>query len=296
MATYKYRHTEIQKPLWKMTLKYIFSFKGIIILLCILSSLNAVTYFLSNNELDNYRKTPIYNFFNGFKTLNALKVVRFFFILTLFTPFKIISGVFEKQKSTLSYIFLLIVVVIFIFALLIWNNELEYLKQQQVSWIKENIAPATILNDPNYSSYTKVADWNKIQNNNIDIIKAFNDFMNNWKPADNDVQAWTQKTNWENEFNSISNGYVQSFMDSIYFATITLTTIGYGDYVPHAPIARALVALMSLLGIAIIAIPSGVIAGSFLTQIQKQVSDKKQSKNKAKNINNNDTISKEEND
>ncbi|UWD34436.1 potassium channel family protein [Mesomycoplasma molare] len=74
------------------------------------------------------------------------------------------------------------------------------------------------------------------------------------------------------------SSYVNSFSKALYFTTITLTTIGYGDITPHSDIARSLVVIMSIIGIAIFAIPSGVIAGAFLTKVQTKIEKKEQKK------------------
>jgi voltage-gated potassium channel len=55
----------------------------------------------------------------------------------------------------------------------------------------------------------------------------------------------------ENGFTSIPKG--------IYWAVITLTTVGYGDLVPHTVIGQALATLVMFLGYAIIAVPTGIM-------------------------------------
>lgn len=44
-----------------------------------------------------------------------------------------------------------------------------------------------------------------------------------------------------------------SWLDSLYFSTITLTTIGYGDIVPHTPLGKLFTIFYVLLGVGIIA-------------------------------------------
>ena len=50
-----------------------------------------------------------------------------------------------------------------------------------------------------------------------------------------------------------------SIPKSIYWAVITLTTVGYGDIVPHTVIGQAMSSMIMLLGYAMIAIPTGII-------------------------------------
>jgi voltage-gated potassium channel len=46
---------------------------------------------------------------------------------------------------------------------------------------------------------------------------------------------------------------------SIYWAIVTITTVGYGDLVPQTPIGQALASVTMLLGYSILAVPTGII-------------------------------------
>lgn len=56
----------------------------------------------------------------------------------------------------------------------------------------------------------------------------------------------------ENGFTSIPHG--------IYWAVVTLTTVGYGDIAPHTVLGRGVASLIMLTGFSIIAIPTGIFA------------------------------------
>lgn len=70
----------------------------------------------------------------------------------------------------------------------------------------------------------------------------------------------------------------ENFFDALYWATVTLTTVGYGDLTPVTDIGRFVSMLSSLFGVAIIALPSGVITASYLEELRsmKQKEDKKE--------------------
>ncbi len=54
-----------------------------------------------------------------------------------------------------------------------------------------------------------------------------------------------------------------SFFDAIYWAVITLTTVGYGDIYPVTDLGRVFGMISSFIGIAIIALPTGVITAVY---------------------------------
>ncbi len=59
---------------------------------------------------------------------------------------------------------------------------------------------------------------------------------------------------------------------SIYWAIVTLTTVGYGDLSPHTPIGKAIASLAMLLGYGIIAVPTGIVTMEISNSARKAVS------------------------
>lgn len=55
-----------------------------------------------------------------------------------------------------------------------------------------------------------------------------------------------------------------SIPTSIYWAIITLTTVGYGDIVPITPLGKALASVVMILGYSIIAVPTGIVTHSII--------------------------------
>jgi voltage-gated potassium channel len=54
---------------------------------------------------------------------------------------------------------------------------------------------------------------------------------------------------------------------SIYWAVVTITTVGYGDLVPVTPLGRAISAVGMLSGYAIIAVPTGIITAELASEM-----------------------------
>ena len=61
-----------------------------------------------------------------------------------------------------------------------------------------------------------------------------------------------------------------NFFDAIYWATVSLTTMGYGDIYPVTTIGRIVTMVSSVFGIAIIALPSGIITAGFMEELNKK--------------------------
>ncbi len=66
----------------------------------------------------------------------------------------------------------------------------------------------------------------------------------------------------------------ETFFDAIYWATVSLTTVGYGDIYPVTVIGRIVTMISSIFGIAIIALPSGVITAGYLSEASKEKKSK----------------------
>ena len=77
--------------------------------------------------------------------------------------------------------------------------------------------------------------------------------------------------NAEPHVNPVTGATVfEDFFDALYWATVTLTTVGYGDLTPVTDIGRLVSMLSSLFGVAIIALPSGVITARYLEELRSQ--------------------------
>ena len=68
----------------------------------------------------------------------------------------------------------------------------------------------------------------------------------------------------------------ENFFDALYWATVTLTTVGYGDLTPVTDFGRLVSMFSALFGIAVIALPSGVITASYMEELK---SKKKEAEN-----------------
>jgi len=68
------------------------------------------------------------------------------------------------------------------------------------------------------------------------------------------------------------NGFT-SIPTSMYWAIVTLTTVGYGDVAPQTPLGKLLASLVMIIGYGIIAVPTGIVT-SELAQVSRDIASK----------------------
>ncbi|WP_296619262.1 ion transporter [Marivirga sp.] len=70
----------------------------------------------------------------------------------------------------------------------------------------------------------------------------------------------------------------EAFLDilaSFWWAVATLTTVGYGDVYPITSLGRFIAGIIALMGIGIIALPTGIISAGFMNKLGKKNEDNK---------------------
>ena len=67
------------------------------------------------------------------------------------------------------------------------------------------------------------------------------------------------------------DGGFTSIPQSVYWAIVTLTTVGYGDISPQTPMGKILAAMVMLLGYAIIAVPTGIVTAQLVQTSPKPI-------------------------
>lgn len=67
----------------------------------------------------------------------------------------------------------------------------------------------------------------------------------------------------------------KDFFDAIYWATVSLTTMGYGDIYPVTMAGKIVTMISSFMGIAIVALPSGIITTGLMEELNESKANKK---------------------
>lgn len=62
----------------------------------------------------------------------------------------------------------------------------------------------------------------------------------------------------------------ENFLAAFYWSVCTLTTIGFGDIHPVSDLGRIICTISSLIGVAIIALPTGVIAAGYINELNER--------------------------
>jgi len=61
-----------------------------------------------------------------------------------------------------------------------------------------------------------------------------------------------------------------NFFEAVYWATVSLTTMGYGDVYPVSSLGRAFTMVSAFFGIAVIALPAGIITAGYMDAIREE--------------------------
>ncbi len=69
---------------------------------------------------------------------------------------------------------------------------------------------------------------------------------------------------------SVEPDSFDNFFEAIYWACVSLTTVGYGDIYPISTAGRVVTMLSSIMGIAIVALPSGIITAGYMEALQRK--------------------------
>lgn len=59
----------------------------------------------------------------------------------------------------------------------------------------------------------------------------------------------------------------ENYFDAVYWATVSLTTMGYGDIYPITVVGRIFTMISSVMGIAVVALPAGIITSGLLEEL-----------------------------
>lgn len=68
---------------------------------------------------------------------------------------------------------------------------------------------------------------------------------------------------------SVEPDTFDNFFEALYWATVTLTTVGYGDLYPVTRVGRIISMISAVFGIAIVAMPAGLITSSFIEEVNR---------------------------
>lgn len=67
----------------------------------------------------------------------------------------------------------------------------------------------------------------------------------------------------------------ENFFKALYWATISLTSVGYGDIYPTSTIGQLFTMLSSLVGVAVVALPSGILTAGYMKIINDEHNENK---------------------
>jgi voltage-gated potassium channel len=70
------------------------------------------------------------------------------------------------------------------------------------------------------------------------------------------------------------NSQFTSIPQAMYWAVVTMTTVGYGDVVPYTPLGKIFSAVLILLGYSLIIVPTGFVSAELVTRVSRASSQR----------------------
>ena len=68
----------------------------------------------------------------------------------------------------------------------------------------------------------------------------------------------------------LAHGEFTSFGESVWWAAQTVTTVGYGDVIPHTPFSKAVAIFVMLFGVATVSLTTAVITSAVIAATQRR--------------------------
>lgn len=65
----------------------------------------------------------------------------------------------------------------------------------------------------------------------------------------------------------------ERFFDALYWATVSLTSVGYGDIYAVSTVGRIVTMISAVFGIAVVAMPAGIITAGMLDELKNDVEE-----------------------
>ena len=95
-------------------------------------------------------------------------------------------------------------------------------------------------------------------------------------------------------FESGKNPAMSNIPKAIYWAVVTITTVGYGDISPVTPMGQFISMIVMLLGYSIIAVPTGIVVGETINEYKHKRTGGNENYNENENQNEGEVVVPEE--
>lgn len=184
-----------------------------------------------------------FKLFRLFRTIRSFRIFRVAKVLRYSRSFSIIVEVIKNSADALLAVCMLAIGYILISALIIFNVE-------QGSAGTSDAQPQNTLVQETQTEDTWTKNWTD-------------------SPAqEKELETQNEDAGKKNESN------FNNFLDAVYWATVTLTTVGYGDVCAGTMIGKIITIISSFFGIAIVALPAGIITAGYMKALTDSKKDK----------------------
>jgi voltage-gated potassium channel len=243
---------------WMLT--FLFTIEYIVRLYCVRKPLKYATSFFGMVDLLAVLPSYLPLFFPGYHTfavVRALRLLRVFRILKMgwfvHESDDLARAVYQARAKIVVFAGVILIAITIAGSIMyeIENPESRRDAMKELNQISQIAIANGYSLDPDNESFDELAQLLKISRPRLEA--RVNQLAKSIRKPIEDVVAGDIVAS---EFSSIPQ--------AMYWATVTMTTVGYGDIVPHTPAGKIVSAILILLGYSLIIVPTGFVSAEII--------------------------------
>ncbi|MBE6984841.1 MAG: ion transporter [Ruminococcaceae bacterium] len=228
-------------------------------------------------------RKQIFNVVHGYQNSLSFKIYKYCMIMVIVAS--VLSLAVKEKLSFLVYVDIFCLTAFIIDYILRWiTADYKLKKKHWTSFVRFLLRPISIVDMMSiFALLSSLFGWFSGIAQVLAVFRIIRIFRYS-KSVDMILQILKRSKKPLIAVGSLAVGYItvsaimifniepQSFdtiFDAIYWATVSLTTVGYGDIYPVTTLGRVVAMMSSFFGIAVVALPAGIVTAEYLNNLKE---------------------------